>query len=82
MTTPTPLDSAMERIKQCAQGNSSFPWVELSRNEAAALLARLEEAERLLLEHRQYFIDVGERNPEWVAEIDAYRAPPTQEKQG
>lgn len=45
--TPTPLASAMERITQCAQGNSSFPWVDLSRNEAAALLARLDAADKL-----------------------------------
>lgn len=35
----TPLESARERMRQCAQGNSSFPWVQLSRKECAALLA-------------------------------------------
>lgn len=39
-----------------------------------ALRVALTARDELLREHRQYFIDKGERNPEWVVGIDAILA--------
>ncbi len=67
------LDAGLFRIKQCAQGNSSFPWVELSRNEAAALLAHFAALEQRVAELEALNAERNRQNAAAFAASDAYQ---------